>query len=159
MTIQNILIQLFTLFSFPTKCQTPGKAYDSLKFQFDEKVLGGYSTIAPKRYRNTIIYRIGAEYAVSDMVTVRIGGYYDETPVRDNLYNPETPGSNKRVYTAGASFAPLKQLSLDLGLGYIHGLRRYGSYPEPITADAGELFEGKYKCTAWLCSFGIKYSF
>lgn len=135
------------------------KAYDSLKFQFDEKVLGGYSTIAPKKYRNTIIYRIGAEYVVSDLATVRIGGYYDATPVRDDLYNPETPGSNKRVYTAGASLMPFKGFSIDLGLGYIHGLRRYGSYPEPVTADAGDFFEGKYKCTAWLCSLGLKYSF
>ena len=135
------------------------KAYDSLKFQFDEKVLGGYSTIAPKKYKNTIIYRIGAEYAVCDIATVRIGGYYDSTPVRDNLYNPETPGSNKRVYTAGASLMPFNQFSVDLGLGYIHGLRRYGSYPEPATADVGEFFEGKYKCTAWLFSIGIKYSF
>ena len=38
-----------------------------------------------------------------------------------------------------------------------------GEYPEAVAVmlffNVGEFFEGKYKCTAWLFSIGIKYSF
>lgn len=130
------------------------KAYDSLIIQFEEKVLNGYSIKAEKNYKNTVIYRIGGEYNICKLATVRLGGYYDTTPVRTNLYNPETPGSNKFCITAGASLRPLPFMSIDIALAYLNGAKTFGSYP-----DGKKSFEGEYKASAFMPSIGLSFKF
>ena len=129
------------------------QAYDTLTVKFDENVLNGYSIVAPKCYKNTFIARIGAEYTISPLATVRLGAYYDTTPVKKNLYNPETPGSNKFAITAGASIRPTKFMSIDLAMAYIAGAKRYGSYPMSETTN----FDGYYKAHAFMPSLGISF--
>ncbi len=135
------------------------KAYDTLTVQFDERVLQGYSIKAPKSYKNTMIYRLGCEYILSSLTILRLGAYYDTTPVQEDLYNPETPGSNKFCITAGASFKPLKYMSIDLGLGYLNGAKTYGSYPMPSTVNSSAVFDGNYKASAFMASLGLNFSF
>ncbi|MEG0891137.1 MAG: outer membrane protein transport protein [Bacteroidales bacterium] len=131
------------------------KAYDTLTIQFEEKVLNGYSLQAEKNYKSTIIYRIGGEYNISKLATVRLGAYYDTTPVRTELYNPETPGSNKFCITAGASIRPLKFMSIDIAFGYMNGEKTHGTYPINETS----LFEGDYKSYAFMPSLGVSFKF
>lgn len=131
------------------------QAYDTLSVKFDENVLNGYSIVAPKCYKNTFIARIGGEYNICQLATVRLGAYYDSTPVRKNLYNPETPGSNKFAITAGASLRPTKFMSIDLAFAYIAGAKRYGSYPMSETVN----FDGEYKAHAFMPSFGLSFRF
>lgn len=135
------------------------EAYDSLTIQFDQNVLNGYSIRAEKNYKNTVIYRIGGEYNVSDFATVRLGAYYDTTPVRKNLYNPETPGSNKLAITAGASLRPLPYMSIDLAFAYINGAKTYGSYPFPTATNPDNVFAGDYKASAFMPSIGLSFKF
>lgn len=132
------------------------KAYDSLTIQFDEKVLNGYSIKAEKNYKSTIIYRIGAEYNLCRLATLRLGAYYDTTPVRTELYNPETPGSNKFAITAGASIRPVKFMSIDLAFAYINGAKTHGSYTDPLTK---AVFAGDYKASAFMPSIGLSFRF
>lgn len=131
------------------------QAYDTLTIQFEQSVLNGYSIKATKNYKNTFISRIGGEYTISKLATVRLGAYYDITPVRKNLYNPETPGSNKFAITAGASLRPLPYMSIDLALGYIFGAETYGSYPMNETT----VFDGYYKAQAFMPSVGLSFRF
>ena len=133
------------------------QAYDTLSVKFDESVLNGYSIVAPKNYKNTFIARIGGEYTISQLATVRLGAYYDTTPVRKNLYNPETPGSNKIAVTAGASIRPTKFMSIDLAIAYIGGAKQYGSYP--MNDEGTILFDGDYKAHAFMPSFGLSFRF
>lgn len=132
------------------------KAYDSLNIQFEENGLLGYSIKAEKNYKNTVIYRIGGEYTISKLATVRLGAYYDTTPVREDFYNPETPGSNKFAITAGASIRPLKFMSIDLAFAYINGAKTYGSYTDPLS---GVVFDGDYKAHAFMPSIGLSFRF
>lgn len=135
------------------------QAYDTLTVQFDQSVLNGYSIKATKGYKNTVITRIGAEYTISKVAIVRLGGYYDTTPVRDNLYNPETPGSNKIAITGGATLSPTKFMDIDLALAYVKGGEKYGSYPNPSTTNPNALFDGYYKARAFMASFGLRFKF
>lgn len=135
------------------------KAYDTLTIQFDEENLHSYSIEAPKNYKSTIIYRIGGEYNICKLATVRLGAYYDTTPVREELYNPETPGSNKFAITAGASIRPLPFMSIDIALAYINGAKTYGSYPTPTPANEKVVFAGDYKANAFMPSIGLGFRF
>jgi long-chain fatty acid transport protein len=135
------------------------KAYDVLTIQFDEENLKGYSITATKDYKNTVIYRLGGEYNLCKLAAIRLGAYYDTTPVREELYNPETPGSNKLAITAGTTIRPLPFMSIDIALAYINGAKTYGSYPLPTPTDKNAVFAGDYKASAFMPSVGLSFRF
>jgi long-chain fatty acid transport protein len=130
-------------------------AYKDLNVQFSQEVLNGYSLKAPKEYENTRIYRLGGQFAATSRFDLRLGLYYDESPVKDNFLNPETPSMNKLGTSAGFSFRPLNVFSIDLALSYVTGFGRDGSYP--LSADAS--FGGHYNVSALTASLGVSYRF
>lgn len=132
-------------------------AYKDLNVHFTEEVLeGGYSINAPKMYENTRIYRLGTQFAATNRLDLRFGAYLDETPVKDDYLNPETPSMNKLGITAGLSFRPVDRLSIDFGFGYVTGFGRDGSYTDALS---GAKFEGHYEVNALSPSIGAAYRF
>ena len=135
-------------------------AYDSLNVVFTPNVLNGYTIKAEKNYKNTVIARIGAQYKTTERLDIRAGIYFDQSPIRSDNYNPETPGMNKLGTSLGLSFAPLKRLQIDLAFLYIHGIDRNGSYRlKNMITNVDETFEGKYSSNAFTASLGVAYRF
>lgn len=135
-------------------------AYDSLNVYFNEAELGIAPIKAEKNYKNTMIARVGAQYKTTERLFLRAGVYYDQTPIRENNFNPETPGMDKLGFSGGLSFSPYKNLQLDLAFLYIHGLSRDGSYTQKnVLTQQPEVFSGHYKTTALSASIGIAYCF
>ena len=135
-------------------------AYDSLNVYFNEAELGIAPIKAEKDYKNTMTYRIGASYKATDRLDVRAGVYYDQSPIRKKLYNPETPGMNKLGFSAGLTFEPYKGLQIDVAFLYIQGFDRDGKYPyKNVVTGTDESFGGKYKSTAFSPSIGLAYRF
>lgn len=60
-----------------------------------------------------------------------MGMYVDESPVRSDYLNPETPSMTKLAYTAGVTFRPVKWMNIDIAYGYVNSAdpERTGSYP------------------------------
>lgn len=131
-------------------------AYKTLNVQFSQEVLGGYNIEAPKEYKNTRIYRLGGQFAATNRLDIRLGAYYDETPVRTDYLNPETPSMNKLGLSTGFSFRPLENLSVDMAFTYITGFGRDGSYTDKLS---GDKLEGHYDVHAFMPSLGISYAF
>ena len=132
-------------------------AYDSLNVVFNEKVLKIEDIKAEKNYKNTMIYRIGAQYMATDRLDVRLGLYYDQSPIRKNNYNPETPSMGKIGISTGCSFEPYRNLQIDFAFLYIQGVSRHGSYPDKYSP--GGKFSGKYESNAVSASLGLAYRF
>lgn len=136
-------------------------AYKSLDVKFkpsDE--FGKYNITAPKEYKNTRIYRLGAQYAATGRLDVRLGTYFDESPVKDDFLNPETPSMNKLGLTAGASFRPVSQFSIDLAFSYVTGFGRDGSYSDKSSVTGQpRKFEGHYDVHAFTPTIGLSYAF
>lgn len=130
-------------------------AYEELNVQFTENVLGGYSINAVKNYKNTVIGRVGGQYALTDRFDLRAGVYFDQSPIRKDNYNPETPGMNKIGTSVGFSFRPFTGFSIDFSALYIAGLSRDGSYP----TGTDTTFSGHYSTTAFAPTLGLSYSF
>ncbi|MDL2256165.1 outer membrane protein transport protein, partial [Parabacteroides sp. OttesenSCG-928-G06] len=120
-------------------------AYDELNVEFTQGAIKGYSINAKKDYVNTRIYRLGGQFAATERFDLRLGAYYDESPVKDNFLNPETPSMDKLGLTAGMSFRPLQSLSVDLALAYVTGFGRDGSYPLNLV----QSFSGHYDVSAF----------
>lgn len=135
-------------------------AYDSLNVYFNEDELGIAPIKAEKDYKNSMTYRIGASFRTTDRLVVRVGVYYDQSPIRKKLYNPETPGMDKLGLSAGLTFEPYKGLQFDVAFLYIQGFSRNGEYPyKNVVTRVDEMFKGKYKSTAFSPSIGISYRF
>lgn len=136
------------------------QAYDKLSLKFTQNVLNGYSIEADKKYEFAYAIRLGGQYAVTERLEVRTGVYMDTTPVQSDYYNPETPGMTKWGLSAGLSFRPIKNLSIDAAFLAILGEGADGSYTY-ISSMTGqpETFSGSYKSNAFAPSLGVSYHF
>ncbi len=125
-------------------------AYESLDFDFEaETVPDSHNR---RDFENTMIYRIGAEYAHSEKLLFRAGIYYDSTPIPADLLTPETPGTDKIGMSLGLGYQINDKLSLDGSLLYIHGTKREDGY-------ASTNFYGTYYSNAVIPGIGLNYSF
>lgn len=140
---------------------TAWSAYKKLDLEFNEEILKKYNIKADKKYENTFAIRLGAQYALNKSIDLRAGIYYDQTPVQEMHYNPETPGADKIGYSIGASYRPCKGLSIDVALLYINGMKTSGEYvtSSPLSTEAATYFKGEYKSTAFVPSIGVSYTF
>jgi len=131
--------------------------YEDLTLDFSN--LG--KQVSKKNYHNTDAYRFGAQYTVIDQLDVRLGVYYDETPVDDDYLTPESPSTNKLGTTIGLSFRPIPNLSIDAAFLYSNGggdLGRdatSGSNPDK----AGDGLDGRYEVQALVPSIGLNFNF
>ena len=135
-------------------------AYDALTVNFNPtEELGEYDINAPKKYKNSCIYRIGGQFAATNRLDVRLGVYLDESPVEKDYLNPETPSMNKLGLTAGLSFRPLTNLSVDVAFSYVSGFDRDGSYTDLDLLKQPRTFGGNYDTVALMPAIGLSYAF
>jgi long-chain fatty acid transport protein len=125
--------------------------YDTLSFKFENQgeLLDSDN---PRKYKNTLIGRIGAQYALNDMFTFRAGLYYDPSPTNDDYFTPETVSLNTVAWTLGMSIVPLEGLSIDLSYLQLHGLETEKWYKP-------DNFGGKYKVITAIPGIGVSYNF
>ena len=126
--------------------------YDSLVFDFQTKTALVGRTATPSLYEDRLIERVGAQYRVNKMFTVRAGGYYDPSPVKTNYLNPQTPSLDEIGLTCGFSVFPTKGLSIDVSFLYLMGAKRSGTY-------SPDNFAGTYRTGFSIPGIGLSYSF
>lgn len=82
-----------------------------------------YNALSTQGYNHTFNYSLGAEYAASDVVDVRVGYKYDASPSPSEHFNPQTPTTNYHAFTAGLG-AHLGSFNVDVMGEYIQGEER-----------------------------------
>ncbi|MBL4623652.1 MAG: outer membrane protein transport protein [Flavobacteriales bacterium] len=128
------------------------KVYDTLSFDFaqNSEILDDINS--PRMYKNSYIIRVGLQYAIKPAIQVRVGAYFDKSPVLDDYITPETPDSDKLGLTAGGSISIANHLQVDLALLYITGKKRTAINKETE-------FGGTWKATAFVPSISLGYLF
>lgn len=161
-------------------------AYKELNVSFNEPELKIEDINSVKNYKNTLAFRFGGEYKACDLIQARMGMYVDESPVRSDYLNPETPSMTKLAFTAGLTINPVKCMSIDLAYGYVASAdpERTGSYPyfnsltygavynqaikggvsgsqaaEEALKAANQPFMGNYALHAHTFSIGLRFHF
>lgn len=143
--------------------------YDSLIVEFQEKSEQDFppDSREPREYDDTFIFKIGGEYDVSDLVTVRAGFSYDQVPIPQHLYTPEVPDNDKLGFSAGVSVTPLEWLTVDASFVYLYGIEQDFSF-EPSQEVSALLenhpydnnpFRGKMKTDVFLPGLGLTMNF
>lgn len=128
--------------------------YENLTFEFDsindpDRAI----SVSPRNYQNSSIYRLGLEYLATSQWALRGGFYFDESPVQDGFFAPETPRADSTGFTTGFTYTVNDQLSLDAAFLYLYFGEEDNSYD---FNDAGP-FEGTYKNSAISFGFGLTY--
>ncbi len=128
------------------------KSYDSLVIDFADNTDKLEDIHSARMYENVFIFRVGAQYQVTGKWVLRLGAYYDQTPVKDGYLTPETPDANKLGITVGASYRLTKRFHLDASMLYIEGMKRTDTNLETQ-------FGGTYKTKAVVPGISIEYVF
>lgn len=131
--------------------------YKYLIFDFEQNHVGNdpYDTtisVSPKHYMTTNIFRIGTEYMATEDLALRLGYYYDPSPVKDAYWNPETPSTDNNAVTAGIGYSFFnKKLMLDLTGMYYVGQQR-------TVANEFYNFYGDAKLHSFMIGFGLAWN-
>ncbi len=128
------------------------EAYDTLAFDFYTNTELLNDSKAPRLWSNKLIFRFGGEYKASEKLYLRMGAYYDPTPVNKIYFTPETPGVDNIGITSGLSYLLLPGMCVDFSFLYVHGIEMEAEY-------STENFAGKYKSSAFVPGIGISYDF
>lgn len=128
------------------------KSYDSLIIDFADNTDALKDVHSARMYKNAYIFRLGAQYKLNEKWTVRLGTYYDMTPVQAGYLTPETPDADKLGITAGASFNITKKIHIDASFLYIEGKKRTDTNLETD-------FTGTYKTRALVPGVSLEYVF
>lgn len=72
------------------------------------------------RFRDTFKGAVGVNYRVNDVLMLRTGVGYEQTPVPDpEGRHSALPDNNRYVYSVGANISPRKGMDIDLAYSYI----------------------------------------
>lgn len=134
------------------------RAYDALNVEFAT----GLISENKRNYKDSNVYRVGAQYEINNTWTARAGWYYDESPVQDGYFAPETPRNDSHAVTAGFSYNFTDKLALDVSLMYLIFKEVDNSYDWFNVAQGGapaqySSFGGTYKNAAFTAGIGVSY--
>ena len=144
--------------------RTKWGAYESLTVNFTElpqaPINPSNPNINPRNYKDVSSYRLGAQYTIDPAWTVRAGWYYDESPVQEGYFSPETPRNDSYAFTGGLSYNVNSKLSIDVSFLYLIFSQVNASYdhhPEPVSGGQKSSFGGTYKNSAFAPGIGLSY--
>lgn len=129
--------------------------YDELTIEFDN----GITSENPRNYKDANIYRFGLQYHYGDKWILRGGIYFDESPVQDGFFAPETPRNDSIGYTAGATYMVSKNLELDFSLLILTFDNEDNSYDFYEEGGKKIPFSGTYDSAANSIGFGLSYRY
>lgn len=136
--------------------RTYWSAYKSLDVKFYN---GAGTSLNPRNYKDSNIFRIGVQHKMNDELTVRVGGYYDNSPIRDGYYTPETARNNSIGITAGITVNASKQLEMDFSFLQLMFKEFNGSYDHYDQSGTIISFGGDYKSSVTAIGFGLNYKY
>jgi long-chain fatty acid transport protein len=132
-------------------------SYESLDVHFNN-VVGTSSN--PRNYKDASTYRLGLQYEATEKFTFRAGWYFDESPVQDGYFAPETPRNDSMGYTGGLTYQVTPKLGIDVSFLYLHFDEidnSYNHYSEDGNHNVS--FGGTYKNSVFSPGVGLSYSF
>ncbi|MBK7762056.1 MAG: outer membrane protein transport protein [Bacteroidetes bacterium] len=98
--------------------RTYWNSFDSLGFDYAINTSAVTDAKSPRLYQNSNCFRIGAQINASSKVDLRLGVFFDQTPVPDGYMSPELPDNNKTGVTFGGTFRVDERTHVDVSLIY-----------------------------------------
>ena len=126
--------------------------YKQLKISFAN---GLPDSVSDKDWKNSNTFRLGAEYKLNDKMAVRAGYYFDQSPLPETRFSPETPSIDSDNFTVGFGYQ-MNKLSLDFSILY-HKSKERTDYTWVRGEGSAYRFGGTYIANAIIPGFGLTY--
>lgn len=132
--------------------------YEALTVDFANPNIA--TSVNARNYKDASTYRVGAQFKPNDKVALRAGWYFDESPVQDGYFAPETPRNDSMGFTGGLTYQITPKLGVDASFLYLHFDEVDASY-DHYTEGGNEnvSFGGTYKNVVFSPGLGLTYSF
>jgi len=142
------------LFAFDIN-ETLWSVYNSLDIDFADPNIPDSENA--RNYKDSSIYRFGLQYDANDRFTLRAGYYFDESPVQEGYFAPETPRNDSHGFTGGLSLNFGDNFAVDASFLYIRFAEVDASYNHYMENGVAVPFSGTYKSSAFIPGLGITY--
>lgn len=130
-------------------------AYSSLDIEFANPNIPDSRNA--RNYKNSSIYRFGLQYDVNHTFTLRGGYYFDQSPLQQGYFAPETPRNDSNNFTAGMTVNIGANFQLDAAFLYSHSKQIDASYDYYYEDGVAVPFGGTYKSNMFTPAIGITY--
>ncbi|MBZ0327379.1 MAG: OmpP1/FadL family transporter [Altibacter sp.] len=130
-------------------------AYESLDIDFANENIPDSKNA--RNYKNASTFRFGIQYDATKMFTLRAGYYFDESPVQDGYFAPETPRNDSNGYTAGLTVNVGDHFEVDASFLYLHFKEVDASYDYYFENGQAAPFGGTYKNNVFVPGLGVTY--
>lgn len=133
--------------------------YKALTVDFSNPAIG--TSVNRRNYKDASTYRFGAQYKATDKWAFRAGWYFDESPVQDGYFAPETPRNDSMGFTGGLTYQLSSKFGIDFSFLYLHFDEIDNSYNYFAEGNSGNTpdFGGTYKNVVFSPGIGITYGF
>lgn len=113
----------------------------------------------PRNYKDASTYRLGTQYKLNEKFVFRAGWYFDESPVQDGYFAPETPRNDSMGFTGGLTYQITPKFGIDASFLYLHFDETNNSYNYADEDGTPYTFGGTYKNVVFSPGVGVTYSF
>jgi long-chain fatty acid transport protein len=118
------------------------------------------TSVNPRNYKDASTYRIGTQFRPNDKFAFRAGWYFDESPVQDGYFAPETPRNDSMGFTGGLTYQINPKFGIDVSFLYLHFDETDSSYDHyNEEGNKNVTFGGTYKNVVFSPGVGLTYSF
>lgn len=99
---------------------TRWSSYKALTIEYGDPLFGLISKVSPaKKWHDTWRFEFGAEYALTDAVTLRAGYVYDQSPINNDHEDYAVPCTDRQIVTLGAGWKINDAWTVDGSYGYL----------------------------------------
>jgi long-chain fatty acid transport protein len=117
-------------------------------------------SVNPRNYKDASTYRMGVQFKPNEKFAFRAGYYFDESPVQDGYFAPETPRNDSMGFTGGLTYQVTSKLGIDASFLYLHFDQVDASYDHYAQPNGSMVsFGGTYKNVVFSPGVGLTYSF
>ncbi|MBY5985521.1 OmpP1/FadL family transporter [Halomonas sp. DP5Y7-2] len=89
--------------------------FDELRVENDVREI-----VEAQNYEDSWQYSVGTTYQLNPQWVLRTGLAYDETPIKDEYRSVRVPSDDRIIFSLGAGWTPMPDLTVDVAYSYIH---------------------------------------
>ena len=136
---------------------TDWQAVDDIRVDF--KTPGMTPATQELDLRNTVAYKLGAEYRYSDHLDLRLGYIYNENATPEETWRPSLPDTDMNFFMTGFGYR-VKQVTIDTALQLVfYEKRTIDNNVDMNEARSSSSIDGTYRTFAPGLSVGATYRF
>ncbi len=134
-------------------------AYENLSFEFEQNP-ETLNSVGLRNFNDRWIFRIGGEFDATDRLQLRLGGYYDPSPVDEGYITPETPDVDRIGISGGFGYAFTPQTEINASVLLVLSSPREQTAQDAMEAGTfGTVPVGEFVTRAWIPGISISHRF